>query len=342
MNDQGSGRERRRPKDSLPCAALALATALAACTGEKSFILPLVDADDPSGRYGTVCAGWASRECAYTDACKPPVFAQWENDQQCLERETLACELQSSDPDVPFDPALVESCVPPAGCNMAPYGIAVASSAPDLCLPPGKAPDGAACVWDSACQSGNCSFASAADGLPAACGTCQPRIRCRCAANQDCIFLTSSDVKCVDLPDAGETCGAPLFACNDAQCLRGASGDAGTCLAVPKGGVGAPCGVGTARPAVPLLVHDVPLLRSYESLQRRTRPPTTASRARWRRVARAAPAWAGAGATRRGTGVCQPPAADGAPCDPDAAPCLAPARCLGGHCVFPSLTTCSL
>jgi hypothetical protein len=339
LNDKGSGRGTAKRFSAL--AALALATALAACTGEKSFILPLVDADDPSGRYETVCAGWASRECAYTDACKPPVFAQWENDQQCLERETLACELQSSDPDVPFDPALVESCVPPAGCNMAPYGIAVASSAPDLCLPPGKGPDGAACVWDSACQSGNCSFASAAGGLPAACGTCQPRIRCRCAANQDCILLTSTDVKCVDLPDAGETCGAPLFLCNDAQCLRGASGDAGTCLAVPKGGVGAPCGSGPLDPQC-LFSSATSLYCDHTNHCAAYTPADYGQPCTLATGGESGACVGGGWCDASGTGVCQPPAADGAPCDPDAAPCLAPARCLGGHCVFPSLATCSL
>jgi len=100
LNDKDCGRGTAKRFVAL---ALALAPTLAACTGEKSFILPLVDADDPSSRYDTVCAGWARRECTYTEACKPSVFAQWENDPQCLERETLACELQSSDPDVPFE-----------------------------------------------------------------------------------------------------------------------------------------------------------------------------------------------------------------------------------------------
>jgi hypothetical protein len=338
LNDEGSGRG--TAKRFFALAALALAPALAACTGEKSFILPLVDADDPSGRYATVCAGWAQRECAYTDACKAAVFAQWESDEQCLERETLACELQSSDPDVPFDAALVESCVPPAGCNVAPYGIVSALNAPDLCLPAGKAPTGAVCVWDSACQSGNCVYPSAGDALPPACGTCQPRLRCECSANQHCI-LTAGEVKCVDLPDAGETCGAPLFACNDAQCLGAAAGDAGTCVAVPKGGVGAPCGGGALEPQC-LLSPTTSLFCDHTNHCSAYTPAAYGQPCTLAAGSESGSCVGGGWCDFTGTGLCQPPAADGAPCDPDGAPCLAPARCLGGHCVFPSLATCSL
>ena len=43
-----------------------------ACTGEKSFTLPGVDAGAPSARYQAVCATWAQRECAAASLCAMP------------------------------------------------------------------------------------------------------------------------------------------------------------------------------------------------------------------------------------------------------------------------------
>jgi hypothetical protein len=41
-----------------------------------------------------------------------------------------------------------------------------------------------------------------------------------------------------------------------------------------------------------------------------------------------------------GTRVCLPPSPDGEPCEDQVLPCLPPARCLQGACIFPSLATC--
>src|SRR5450432_2426852 len=216
------GNLRSRALAAVGLALGVFASGIAACTGEASFVLPAVDPGAPSGRYEAVCAGWARRECAYTDACNPGVFGLWEDDDQCIARATLSCELDADDPDVPFDPALVESCMFPSDCS-APTGT-VAADLPYLCLPPGKAPDGAPCASKNACQNGLCFPSSS--GPITACGTCRPPLRCDCTPNQQCL-VTRDDSKCIDVPDAGEACGPPIFACNGSQCVISSDGAAG-------------------------------------------------------------------------------------------------------------------
>ena len=107
----------------------------AACTGESSFLLPALDAGAPDGRYEDVCASWARRECASEDACHVGIFFRWENDDQCIQRQTLTCELEASDPDVPFDPSLVDACMFPADCSRALGTLSAPNSPPFACRP---------------------------------------------------------------------------------------------------------------------------------------------------------------------------------------------------------------
>ena len=327
---------RPRALGALGALVLALgvfASGVAACTGEKTFVLPSVDAGAPSGRYDAVCAAWARRECAYTHACDPGIIAGWDVDDQCIARETLSCELEANNPDVPFDPALVAACTFPSDCSV-PTGTTAANS-PYLCLAPGKAPAGAPCVSRNACQSGLCLTN---DGSRLACGTCHPPIHCGCARNQQCM-VTGDDAKCFDVPDAGEACGPPLFACNGSECVDPGN-DGGICQTLPEVGLGASC---TAEPPGPqcfspgaglLYCDHTDHCSAYRSAGY-GQPCTTARGAEGTLCG-------GAGWCDSASGVCQPPAADGAPCDPLALPCLPPAMCLGGHCVFPTLATCSL
>ena len=308
---------------------------LAACTGEKSFVIPLLDAGAPGGRFRDVCNAWALRECAYADRCGLAQFDRWEDDAQCIARETLACELQADDPEVPFDPALVAACMPPADCSV-PFVPVSADSESSLCLPAGKAPNAAPCVWGSGCQSGSCISNSTADG-PGACGTCAPVIRCGCTSNQRCM-VSGAEPKCFDLPDAGEACGAPLFACNASTCV--ASSDvAGTCQVLPEAEAGAACSTSPAGPdcssgAVPLYCDATGHCATYV--------PATYGKPCTGDSGGEGSVCVGAGwCDAMGSGTCRAPAADGEPCHQLAPPCLPPARCLGAACVFPTIAACS-
>jgi hypothetical protein len=332
-----------RPSSSAPAALAALvigaaALEFAACTGEASFTLPAVDAGVPSTRYEAVCTAWARRACAPGEACPRTFIAGWENDDQCVARETLACELQADDPEVPFDPATVDACTFAAGCP----GGAVVHDAPyssTLCLPPGKAPMGAPCVWNSACESGACLYPYASDGSIAACGTCQSPLRCSCASNQECVFYPDH-ATCVTLPDAGEKCGAPLYACNDSQCVTSGDGEHGTCQALPGASLGMPCTADLTGPQCVSTASSVYCdvtghCQAYVAA--RYGEPCVVGNGGEGNVC-VGGGWCDSDSTR----VCQPPAPDGEPCEDDVLPCLPPARCLQGACVFPSLATCGL
>jgi hypothetical protein len=317
--------------------ACAAALELAACTGEKSFLLPGIDAGTPSARYEAVCTGWAERECSAASLCPINLLARWDDSGQCVARETLACELQAADPDVSFDPARVEACSFADVCGSAP-GMLSAPDSPTLCLGAGKAPEGAACVWSSGCASGHCVYSYGGDGSKARCGTCQESIRCACAENQECV-ASDGGSKCVTRPDAGEPCGPPLFSCNDSQCLYAGDGGDGLCSAIPEAALGMPCSAGPGGPWC-LLGTDDPYCdatghcRAHDAAQYGS--PCTASTGGEDSVC------VGAGwCDSMTTGVCQPPALDGEPCEPGILPCLPPARCLSGACVFPSQSSCA-
>lgn len=329
----------RLPANLSTLAACALAPWLAACTGEASFELPSIDAGAPSARYATACAAWASHHCAYADRCMVSVVARWEDDAQCLERETLLCELQASDPNVSFDPGRVEACTFSANCADD-VGIFPAPFSPSLCLPAGKARAGAACVWNSACQSGNCVYTFDADDSEGACGKCEPQVTCACAANanQRCV-RGDGGIECVTLPDAGEPCGSPLYACNGAQCVSPGDSPDGTCRIVPMAGIGMPCTTTAAGPQCSI-ANDLAYCdhtnhcRAYE--------PATYGEACVLSTGGEGNLCLGDGwCDSRSTGTCQPPVLDGEPCEYPELPCLSPARCLGGACVFPTLATCA-
>jgi hypothetical protein len=319
-------------------AASILVFGLAGCTGEASFELPSVDAGAPSARYESVCAAWAKRECAYEDTCTVSLLSRWEDDDQCVERNTLSCELQAGDPDVSFDPSLVGSCTFPPDCSGA-IGVSSAPYSPTLCLPPGKAPRDAPCVWDSACQSGECQYTYGFDGEEATCGTCQPPASCGCTLGQVCVEGFDGGLSCVTPPDAGEACGKPNFLCNGSVCVPTGSGQDGTCEVVPEAGIGMPCSKDVTGPecaSATSLVYCDATDHCRASAAADYGDACTLSTGGEGNVCVGA-GWCDAD----NTGICQPPVPDGEPCDGQALPCLPPARCFEGECVFPSLSTCS-
>jgi hypothetical protein len=321
---------------SAVCALLAGAAAVASCTGEATFVLPAVDAGVPSTHYEAVCAAWAQRACAPGDSCPMTYLSRWEDATQCVERETLVCELQAADPDVRFDPAAVEACDFTADC---PGGDVVvdAPESPTLCLPPGKAPLGAPCVWNSACQSGACLYPYTPDGVAAACGACQVPLQCSCASNQECVVYPDR-ATCVTLPDAGEKCGAPWYACNESECVTSEDGGDGLCRELPGATVGMPCTSDLTGPQCESTTSSV-----FCDSTGHCRAYVAAGYGQPCLVGNGGEGNACVGAgwcDEQSTRVCQPPAPDGEPCEDQVLPCLPPARCLQGSCIFPSLATC--
>jgi hypothetical protein len=327
----------RPPLASGLAALVACATVLGlpACTGEKSFTLPGIDAGPPSARYQAVCAGWAQRECTAAAGCALAILARWEDTAQCVARETLSCELQAADPDVSFDSARVAGCTFPDGCAGAP-GMLSAPDSAGLCLSAGKAPLGAPCIWNSACASGECTYSYGFDGTKAVCGTCQAPVRCACTPNQECL-VRDGGFECATLPDAGDPCGAPLFSCNDAQCVAFGDAGEGLCTPLPTVTVGMPCDTGG-----PLCISSGSELYCDATSHCRAYTPADYGAPCTASTGGEGGLCIGAGwCDSMATGVCQPPSADGDPCDDLLVPCLAPARCVSGSCVFPSLASCA-
>jgi hypothetical protein len=317
--------------------AAAVAPAIASCSGEASFLLPSVDAGAPSSKYASVCAAWAAAECAYESTCYVSVFVRWENDSQCRQRRAILCELLGDDPDVAFDPQLVQGCTFPADCTGV-QGTAGTAGTPPLCLPPGKAPDGSSCVWDADCRSNFCSYSYDAYGTPSDCGKCETLDLCQCGPNAECVYH-GANVQCVGLPSLGQACGAPLYGCLQGQCVVADGATTGQCTMVPQATVGEAC---SARALGPDCSGTDTFCDPNAQTCRVYRPgaygdPCTDATGGEGVVC------IGAGSCDDGaSGLCLPPAPDSEPCDEaQGVSCLPPARCLGHACVFPSQGTCS-
>ena len=252
------------------------------------------------------------------------------------QRETLACELEANDPDVAFDPSVVDTCTFPADCSTA-LGTGSAGTSPPLCLPPGKAPNGAPCVWSQACQSGNCTYTYDLNNVKSACGRCETPVPCPCPVGQECV-VDDGGPTCATEPNVGEACGAPLFSCLDSECVMADGASSGTCenrhrrprrallQSLDRTGV----------PGLdPEFCDSTSHCRAYEAADYGQPCAGTLG-------AEGALCIGGGKCDYADTQICVPPAPDGVPCDEaQGLTCLPPARCLSHACVFPSLATCA-
>jgi len=305
--------------------ALALAAALcpallaAGCDGESSFAIPFVDAGAPGDRNAAVCAAWAEGLCAHENACS--FLLTWTDPAQCVQRETLRCELIASDRDVAFDPTRVTACSEPdAGDCSVPYG--------SLCLDQGRGKVGAPCVWDDGCESGACDYGfDPVTGDPAACGTCQLE-PCggACPSGQECILSDDAGAICGTVAGPGDPCTRPDNCTGFYYCAAD-----GTCA--PDAELGDPCGEGSPPCAGGNLYCDgtqhcsVIMAAPYGAACGIVGSDTYVC--------------AGSGTCDPTSGECLPPAPDGDVCDDSQGlGCLPPARCILNHCVFPSFALC--
>jgi hypothetical protein len=317
----------------------------AACNGESSFAIPSWDAGPPGTRHGVACRAWAKREANHEQACSDsiPIREQWNDVDQGLERLTLYCEVAGADPNVDFDESAVANCPSPSEGGAA---------SPDcsnpghlhLCLPPGKAPDGAPCLTSEACASGRCAPRyNGLDGEPPQfCGVCAPRraVVPVCTANQTAVVQGDGGLGCMTLPAVGQPCGPPTFACRDRDTYCPMKETSGQKVCAPKAALGDPCSNGNDDPPCRgenLFCADVDGGQRCAALT-----PATYGAACTTSASGDEYACQGFGTCDyAGSGNCVPPAPDGAVCDDEQGlSCLWPAVCVNNHCLFPSLALC--
>jgi hypothetical protein len=322
----------RRPVDlvALACPLLA-ALACARCDGEWSFTIPPWDAGAPGAMDMSACSAWAESRCTYEDRCPGPIYAQMDH-SVCVARAVIGCELLAGDPNVAFDAATVASCAYPTDCSAVPL------SAARMCLPPGRGPVGAPCVFGAGCQTYRCVYTlDEAEGQWSSCGACADVCDPPCDDGGLCVCgLPDAGPTCVAQPAIGQSCTGPR-PCQGGYC-RGATADGGGVCA-PLAALGEACGDGTSAPPC----GDV---NSYcDGDTHVCRSPLPASYGAPCGFAQdeeyVCAAYGTCGAD--GTGTCVAPSPDGALCDPSQGlRCLPPASCIASHCLFPSLADCAL
>jgi hypothetical protein len=308
---------------------------LACDQGESTFTLGLADAGTPSARHESACRAWAKTVCEYRHRCCEgdagtpcPVFVtlRWINDEQCVSRTQVDCELAAEDSNVSFDDEKLASCTLPSDCSFGGHELG--------CLAPGKALAGAPCIRSESCQTGFCQSRYGATGGPLLCGTCQSiEIGCTpCGAKEACRSVDGG-FACVQVAELGEPCMAGTE-CRSGYCQR-AGGSQGVCHG--GAGLGEACGE-TAFPSCSdfnTFCDGTGHCRAYLTAAYGETCGAPGELSSYRICT-------GAGTCAGPAYVCIPPAADGALCDEEQAlGCLPPARCVDNHCVFPRVASCS-
>ena len=235
----------------------------------------------------------------------------------------------ASDPHVVFDVERMMACQYPTDCSVHVRNL------PLDCLPPGRSPPGARCVFHEACASGEC------DGLVGSCGTCAaPSAACDCAPNQVCTgFDADGAARCETLAPIGAACTIP------GSCVSYcsfAAGVPGTCVALAA--LGEPCGDGVgASPG-----RAGPPCASSSQYCDATLHCSPIVGASYGAECGVVPGDGGALMECSGYGTCDPtsfvcisPAPDGEVCDEtQGLGCLPPADCISNRCLYPSLSNC--
>lgn len=322
------------------------------------------------------CAELAAARCNLRSECSLPegvsgvgfsVVELYGDLSTCLTREQLACTNGLSAPQIGNDATAVAMCV----AAFETYSCAdfFDNRPPKLCVPTGARADGAGCAFNGQCQTGYCIGTN-----DSACGTCgNPP-----GNGGDC--SSSSCVRGDRCLAASSTCAAPVAAsqpCDASHpCARGltCTGEnadmmtqgtcqvAGTRIGVPCGGGlpgcdstrGLTCaGPGGAKTCVltgfsgTMPVPDGGITAAVDAGAPGQSPAGTVCGLLpdgSRLGCAAGTCFTGNGGTM---GLCQPFAADGAPCDTDLGPsCLSPARCVttgadnAGTCTVPVASLC--
>jgi hypothetical protein len=292
------------------CAALRGVTG---CSGEWSFSLPAIEGGTPVAQYAGPCRHWAQSSCDYEARCIG--VTTWVDGGQCVERLALECELAAADPNVPIDAERLKACDFPSDCS---------SPVPD-CWAPGRSAPDAPCLYGQACRSRVCAGAGAPDSV---CGICLCDMAC--PPGQGCVVTADGGGACEPAPAApGQPC-MTAQDCDSLVCVLPSGGGTGTCA--PFGQRGDRCGGGEAPCGVELYCDSTGHCGTLT----------------WVGYGEPCglPKDGGTAALCLGGGTCettcQPPAADGDPCDGLEGPyCLWPSQCLAQRCVFPTTSDCA-
>ncbi|HZS37289.1 MAG TPA: hypothetical protein VFF06_10695 [Polyangia bacterium] len=295
------------------------------------------------------CQDVAQARCAKRASCSDggSIVMIFGDQQTCLQREQLACMLQSQAPGVNAAPLALEACA--IAFEQVTCADFFATRIPAACPAVGTRAMGAPCAYDPQCASGYCGASKTA-----VCGACAappvagaPCVSSNCARGFQCPPRTFT---CADVPLQGMPCDLSAMPCGaDLACVS-VNGAAPTCE--PALGLGAPCGgaLGNCDTTRGLVCDGI------SASTRACRPlpflgdgkpcgilpnGTIASCA-------AGGCYGDAGVAPVGeSGACKANAADGQPCDATLGPeCVHPARCIvtggstAGICTLPSPASC--
>ena len=302
-----------------------LAIAIAGCSSSSS-------GDSAATNPDQACNDAAAAVCAAYQRCTPFfVDLGWGDLATCQTRTKASCTSTLSATGSTMTAQQVSDCGKGA------TGISCADlfdkGAPDACVPPaGTVANGKACGDDAQCVSTFCAIASGT-----LCGTCAPLTNAgdACVSGQCSRHLGCIAGKCVKPGALGDACDA-----RNAPCGTALSCFSGKCVAAAKAGdkcdaaeitapncdltQGVGCNPGTK---VCQKVIEAKAGESCGLVGSDFKVCVPGGRCK------IAPGVA--------SGTCIAPVADGASCGgADLAPCLSPAKCIGGVCKLPDPNSC--
>jgi hypothetical protein len=297
----------------------------------------------PSANQG--CSDLANARCARENACSANALVNHFGDlASCQMRETAACldRLQAS--GTSSTPAFEEGCSVALPLESCPDFFD--NNAPIACTPaPGEILDGAPCLANAQCASGNCNL-----GPHVVCGTCgTPAGIGESCDGRSCmreLICQGDPPVCVQPQPLGGPCDKNTPCAIGGSCVGAMPGQLGNCQAAVTT-QGAPCD-----PTRALTPGCERAKQLYCNATTQTCEPIVYASAGQPcgDVNGATVDCADAGGcypTTAKTGTCLAAAAEGAACDTVNGPgCRSPAKCVtaagttGGNCQLPDATTC--
>jgi hypothetical protein len=190
--------------------------------------------DAPAADAGALaaCAAYAAADCERYEACYPNYFrGRYGTVDICRRRTIQFCPNEFSAPGTALTPGLLASCAPLVAAQTCSEWLTDRLPAP--CRFKGTMSNGAACEYDSQCQSNFCSKcpSGVCNGPLSWCGVCRTRVRegeiCdphekSCELGLTCGYVCSSD-------DAGACTQTRAWRCGRRRPLGSACADYAEC-----------------------------------------------------------------------------------------------------------------
>jgi hypothetical protein len=312
-------------------------SAFAACNFEDSFKLTRrVDPERPGPAFADVCRLSALASCAYQTRCDAFAFGlNWPDEATCVDRETIRCQVDVTDPNARYGDAEIRACVLPAAfpCESDDwYDKALAAYRTTCPTPKGALAKGSACSTDGACADGYCFTLTSAEPL---CGVCD-EVPCGggCPDGTTCFLSFDGTSECETVGAVGAPCTSDDV-CDSFFCRNGA------CAARARLGEACDVNARTAE-ATP---DGAPCDGNYDECDpvsmRCVRPNVAHVGEPCGSTSTGYTPCDGAATCPRYSSnpTCVPFVPDGFLCDPpEGLECLWPAACIGGYCRFRPLS----